>query len=1359
MTTSLTGRPVPRRSGRFLTTDPDSAMITFSFDESKLTGPDDTVDLQLDFVRNVDVVMGVGRDGQAIETVAVESINEDGVNGAAHVNSLNGRFAADGNASTMTMSGPNAFLAHLASNFTTFAVAADAQGPIGDQTLKFEAEEVDLVETGAGDDTLIVKRVTGAAQGDDISTDGGDDIVKITEYPTQTLGATGVQVSLGEGNDILQTPEEDMQRLAPGELNLNVTVDAGDGKNSIRLGDGNHAVTAGSGDDTVLAGDGDITVTAGDGNNDVLLGDGNHTVTSGSGNDAIEIGDGNSSLTTGDGDDRVQAGEGNHTIDLGNGDGVDDTVDNSAFVDDGDSTITGGDDVDVVSIGDGDYKVSTNGSNDTIEVRDIDDLNANDMLDGGEGDGDSLVLGDAAATSVRNAVGRSQFANVKGIEILDVESNNATIDLADVFVENSTTGLLDINLRGDGQVVNTVEEMTTANIAAVSIFDAAGDSLLTAANNDSTILVDADFAGFAEARLGFFDLFGRDDRDVLIVEDSANLTEDAFDNMSGLDEIRLETENNGPQNFTFEFDQAFFDDNSGRFGTKAMKIVVDDAVPSNSTLKIDLTDPSLLDANDLNVPPLGPNTALIIENNANLDDNEIEVSIIDPDTGRPTAVSVGDEDFPTWINVVTALDLTAGGDTDLNVTGGDDIVVADQISDLNPGDDIDALGQNRFSDGDELQLQFGVNLLADDGTGSDDAGRTGVTSANSVGFLSEIFGFDPSIFPLPPIGASLQGFEKISFEGGPVSFVDDVTANVIPTLSGGTTYGSARGNISDWGWVLFDTTEARGGDYIQTLDFNSTQTGNGDDYVELLDSQNTVSSAPDPQADQPDGSPLGQPLFKAPTRTHNTGEGDDRIILNNATAQLALANMTFLMGEGTRDEDILEIRPNDAFLPDDTAQVNGTQTLGNVTLNAGALNGSSGLNIIEYASSSAQPMNTTRITLNDNDLAAFDVDNGQPLQRLATVRPVDFNDVRDNRDNLIFDASAVTSGQGRVDVTGSAFADTITGTQNGDTLTGLGGDDALDGQGGDDVISGGAGNDEIIGGTGDDTITGGIGDDTITAGDGNDSVTGGDGNDDITGGAGVDTIDGGRGDDTIDGGAEADILTGGAGADSMNGGLGDDEIDSGSGNDQVYGGTGDDTIEAGTGADNVAGAEGDDEIDLGDDTAADQLFFVRETDGFDTVTNFNPADDTVLFADTPPPGFPGVGNLRTALDDNGNNTLDFVVNQNADFRSFGPNQDEALLIDADASGLTAAADPRPPGLRCAGGDQYLRLPGRNDDDALIVLQGQDPDGTGATIALFFREQSGPAFPGAQATAEPNEITELAVFENALLDENHFGLFL
>jgi len=116
-----------------------------------------------------------------------------------------------------------------------------------------------------------------------------------------------------------------------------------------------------------------------------------------------------------------------------------------------------------------------------------------------------------------------------------------------------------------------------------------------------------------------------------------------------------------------------------------------------------------------------------------------------------------------------------------------------------------------------------------------------------------------------------------------------------------------------------------------------------------------------------------------------------------------------------------------------------------------------------------------------------------------------------------------------------------------------------------------------------------------------DTITGGAGTDYLAGGYGDDVIEGEGGNDILAGNAGDDVMDGGAGNDFMLGGAGDDHMAGGDGNDRMSGGDGNDTLIGGSGDDTMAGGSGGD------------VFVFDANSGNDTITDFNPEEDSLQF--------------------------------------------------------------------------------------------------------------------------------------------------
>ncbi|AVH62289.1 MULTISPECIES: beta strand repeat-containing protein [unclassified Nostoc] len=212
----------------------------------------------------------------------------------------------------------------------------------------------------------------------------------------------------------------------------------------------------------------------------------------------------------------------------------------------------------------------------------------------------------------------------------------------------------------------------------------------------------------------------------------------------------------------------------------------------------------------------------------------------------------------------------------------------------------------------------------------------------------------------------------------------------------------------------------------------------------------------------------------------------------------------------------------------------------------------------------------------------------------------------DNLENLTLTGSATIG-------TGNSLDNILIGNGSANTLTGGDGKDSLFGS---------SGNDTLLGGTGDDTLDGGAGIDSLNGGDGNDIYTVDNLSDIITEGlnAGTDLVNSsvswvlgdnlenltltGTGAITGTGNSLNNILTGNTGANTLIGGDGNDRLFGNSGNDSLVGGIGDDSLYGGVGKDTLTGGTGRDSLYLTD----------TRTGGYDTITDFTGADDTIFIS-------------------------------------------------------------------------------------------------------------------------------------------------
>lgn len=227
-------------------------------------------------------------------------------------------------------------------------------------------------------------------------------------------------------------------------------------------------------------------------------------------------------------------------------------------------------------------------------------------------------------------------------------------------------------------------------------------------------------------------------------------------------------------------------------------------------------------------------------------------------------------------------------------------------------------------------------------------------------------------------------------------------------------------------------------------------------------------------------------------------------------------------------------------------------------------------------------------------------------------------------------------------IEGSPYDDLITGDGNNNHLVGAQGDDVIYGGAGEDGLQGREGNDELYGEDGNDWLQGHEGDDLIDGGAGQDEVNY-DAGSGTTSGLYIDMtniVDAGgytsvvvtpdgtggtdylRGIENIWGTDHDDTVIGDAADNNFHGNVGNDNLVGGAGNDRLDGGDDFDTLDGGAGNDDLFGGENGDTLTGGSE--GDVFHFSRFTNfgnltsfGEDTITDFNPLEDTLDFNQVP----------------------------------------------------------------------------------------------------------------------------------------------
>jgi len=286
-----------------------------------------------------------------------------------------------------------------------------------------------------------------------------------------------------------------------------VTIDGGDGNDTLLGSAGSDSLNGGLGDDSIDAGAGNDIALGGGGRDTINGNDGNDTLGGNSGNDVLNGGAGFDSAAGGDGDDVLSGGDNNDTLegDLGNDVLMGEAGNDRLIGDAGADLLIGGDGVD---------RAFGNAGNDTLRGG-----NGRDTLNGGagrddlngEGDKDRLLGGagrdvlatDGSGVDTLNGQGSGldsvMFTGTSGDDVFLVEnlgSRYRILDLSgsnDRVVVTRTERVFFDTMDGDDAIL--VENLAT--IAGVGVFNltlGAGNDTVSAALNTNanfTFVVDA----------------------------------------------------------------------------------------------------------------------------------------------------------------------------------------------------------------------------------------------------------------------------------------------------------------------------------------------------------------------------------------------------------------------------------------------------------------------------------------------------------------------------------------------------------------------------------------------------------------------------------------------------------------------------------------------------------------------------------------------------------------------------------------------------------------------------------------------------------------------------------------------------
>lgn len=361
-----------------------------------------------------------------------------------------------------------------------------------DKVVKAEKDGVLQVSAGSGDDSMIFKgtvlsgemqTLTGGnlkpMEGGSVIIDAGEgkNTIQVDGAVQAAIGGT-INISAGDNDDSMlfkgNVLAGDSRTTTGGE----VTIDAGEGNNSIQIaglvqaaGGGKNTILTGSGDDTITqsgaafyAVGGDNLINAGDGDNQIDIGGwvyassgSKNTIQAGSGNDTmtfaqhlssigsgakiiIDAGDGDNSITINRGSQVASTHGGDIKINAGSGD---DTMTFTGHVLAGQSktTNTGGS-----------VTIDAGGGNNTIQVGGTVQAIADGSINISTGDGDDSITlnGSAIAGEFTNIEPGGPVVPVSGGSVtIDVGGGNNNIQIGGVVQAAHSDGIFTLN-SGDG---------------------------------------------------------------------------------------------------------------------------------------------------------------------------------------------------------------------------------------------------------------------------------------------------------------------------------------------------------------------------------------------------------------------------------------------------------------------------------------------------------------------------------------------------------------------------------------------------------------------------------------------------------------------------------------------------------------------------------------------------------------------------------------------------------------------------------------------------------------------------------------------------------------------------------------------
>ncbi|MDA9149325.1 hypothetical protein N9N71_02205 [Synechococcus sp. AH-229-G18] len=750
---------------------------------------------------------------------------------------------------------------------------------------------------------------------DSISSNGGNDTI-------ESLAGNDL-VEAGDGNNLVQDEGGDNTIIA---LGGNDTVATDGDTDFIDVGNGANSVEALGEDKTVISGFGRDTITTDFGNDSINSGIGNDVVVSGSGADTVVSNGGNNNITTGgtdpfgvfdsSGGDSVVTGNGNDIIAVGatsdvvnSGGGNDYVIEGNTFA----NEILDNSDSNTIELGEG---------NDELAIR-LENLQSDDVIDGGSGI-DTITLTEGGVLRQSETL---QTTNIEALNLSGVTGGNVEIILSNDLVATSddvtdstrTFSIYTGDIRKESPAFFDGEDGVGDVELDLTQVDPINDDLITNiryfgqndSNTERVIVNDEIMSQFTELRFG--EIPSPSDNDILVIQDSAEITNSDLQNVDGLEVIELTATTNGDVSFVLDFSEMTVDDFQRLVGGTGDLLIR--ATPSlNSASASALT--LILPDDDVAAETIG--ARITIE-----ESSELNVDVINEQPGFE-------------VDIETALFFTPNADA-LDLTPANDTAIAYQLSDVQSADNVDGT-----ADLANIEFQFGLanNTLSLQAQLNDFSSDDVERFVFQPGAVNQAVEFD-SLFGSGP--QTINGLESVVTSGGD-DFMVGIEDNGNSSLFGADLYIDSGAGDDTVAAAFNDSVglfvlSGDGNDSVLGGEDSDTVVGgNDDDFISTFDGNDSILGGIG--LDILDGG-LGNDTILGGSGDDSINGGDDNDFLSGGEGNDSING-------GFGDDSIIGGVGNDSLLGNS----------GNDTINAG-----NGFNIVRSGTGADSVLSG-----NDNDL-------------------------------------------------------------------------------------------------------------------------------------------------------------------------------------------------------------------------------------------------------------------------------------------------------------------------------------------------------------------------------------------------------